>query len=331
MEKREFIGIDVSKPKIDVWLYKAKQHKQFDNNEKGFKRLLQWVEKTTGVELNEVSFCFEHTGLYSLPLSLYLHQKQLCFFVVSGLLVRRSLGLKRGKNDRVDAYHLSHFAYLYRQELKPYQMPSETVIKLKELHSFRTRLVKQCSGYKAHLQELKEVLNMAESEPVVKTSRELIKVFEEKIKVIEQQIKQLIKADEELSSTYKNITGIKGVGMVLAVAMIVSTNNFQSFDNWRQFACYSGIAPFEHQSGISYRGRTKISKLGNRAIKTLLSNAAASSIQYNSEMRLYYQRRLNEGKNKMSTLNIIRNKIVSRIFAVAKRQTPYVDYCKFAA
>lgn len=331
MKKREFVGIDISKSKIDIWLYKAKKPKQFDNNEKGFKSLLEWTEKTGAIKLPEAAFCFEHTGLYSLPLSLYLHQKQICFFVVSGLLVKRSLGLKRGKNDRVDAYNLSHFAYLYRQELKPYQMPSETVIKLKQLHSFRTRLVKQCSGYKAHLQELKEVLNADDKDPVVKTSMEIVKVLEEKIKVIEQQIMLLIKADEKLSDTYKNITGIKGVGMVLTVAMIVSTNNFQSFDNWRQFACYSGIAPFEHQSGISYKGKTKISNLGNRAIKTLLSNAAASSIQYNPEMRLYYQRRLNEGKNKMSTLNIIRNKIVSRIFAVARRQTPFVDYCKFTA
>jgi transposase len=330
MEKKEYVGIDVSKSKLDVWLYYARKHKKFDNNEEGFKRLFYWVEEITGFKLNEVSFCFEHTGLYSLPLSLYLHKKQSCFFMVSGLLVKRSLGLKRGKNDKVDAYHLSHFAYLYRQELKPYQMPSETVIKLKQLQSFRARLVKQCSGYKSHLRELKEVLKPDNEDTLVSTSTELVKVLGEKIKVIEREIISLIKADEKLSDTYRNVTSIKGVGLVITVAMIASTNNFQSFDNYRQFACYTGIAPFEHQSGISYKGKSRISNLGNRALKTLLSNAAASAIQYNPEMRLYYQRRLKEGKSKMSTINIIRNKIVSRIFAVARRQTPYVDYCKYA-
>jgi len=56
-----------------------------------------------------------------------------------------------------------------------------------------------------------------------------------------------------------------------------------------------------------------------------------SAIQLNGEYKKYYQRRNTEGKNKMSTLNIIRNKLVFRVFAVVKRQTPYVDLTAFAA
>jgi transposase len=159
----------------------------------------------------------------------------------------------------------------------------------------------------------------------------MVKVLEEKIKVIENEMISLYKNTEELNQTFQTITSIKGVGMVLATAVIVATNNFQSFNTWRQFACYAGIAPFQHQSGTSYRGKTRISTLGNRQLKTLLSQSAATAIQYNAELRLYYQKRVAEGKSKMSTLNVIRNKIVSRIFAVAKRQTPYVDTYKFAA
>ncbi len=65
-------------------------------------------------------------------------------------------------------------------------------------------------------------------------------------------------------------------------------------------------------------------------MKTLLDLCAKCSIQYNNEMKLYYERRLSEGKSKMSTINIIRNKLLSRIFAVVNRETPYVDtlgYC----
>ena len=131
--------------------------------------------------------------------------------------------------------------------------------------------------------------------------------------------------------TYENIQTIKGVGPILAATMIAHTNNFKSFQNWRKFACYAGIAPFEHSSGTSYRGRTRISVLGNRDLKTILSSAAATAILHDSQLKMYYNKRLKEGKNKMSTLNIIRNKIVSRIFAVTKRQTPYVETFKFAA
>lgn len=58
---------------------------------------------------------------------------------------------------------------------------------------------------------------------------------------------------------------------------------------------------------------------------------AISAIQHNPEMKTYYQKRVSLGKNKMSTINIIRNKLIARIFAVVKRQTPYVNTMKFAA
>ncbi|UJH92699.1 IS110 family transposase [Antarcticibacterium sp. 1MA-6-2] len=100
---------------------------------------------------------------------------------------------------------------------------------------------------------------------------------------------------------------------------------FTSFKTWRKFASYIGIAPFPNISGTSIRGKTKISRLANREGKALLHLCAASAIQCNPEMKAYYQRRLDKGKNKMSTLNIIRNKLLARAFAVAERGTPYVN------
>ncbi|MCK5705403.1 MAG: IS110 family transposase, partial [Cyclobacteriaceae bacterium] len=88
---------------------------------------------------------------------------------------------------------------------------------------------------------------------------------------------------------------------------------------------YCGIAPFPNTSGTSIRGKTKVSNLANKKIKSLFDLCAKSAIQHNPEMKAYYNRRLEEGKNKMSTINIVRNKLLSRIFAVVNRQTPYVD------
>lgn len=99
----------------------------------------------------------------------------------------------------------------------------------------------------------------------------------------------------------------------------------------RKFACYAGIAPFEYTSGTSVKGKTKVHPFANRQIKSLLNMAAMASIQLPGEYKIYYSRRLSEGKNKMSTLNIIRNKLVFRAFAVIKRGTPYLDLHKFAA
>jgi len=331
MEKREFIGIDVSKGTIDAWLYKRGLHRKFKNRTQGFQELINWAERNAKVKIDQMAICFEHTGLYSLPLSIYLHTRHACFFVVSGLLIKRSLGLQRGKSDKVDAQQISRFVYLHFDELRPYEMPSQTLIRLKQLCSLRARMVKQSGGYKAYLREIKAVLGADLNDTMVRINAEMIKSLDKHISEIEMEIKQLILSDSNISTTYHNVTSIKGVGLIVASAMIVSTNNFKTFDTWRKFACYAGIAPFEHSSGISYRGKIRISHLGNRKLKTLLSLAATSSIQWNPEMKIYYLRKLADGKNKMSILNVIRNKIVSRIFAVAKRGTPYVDVSKYAS
>jgi transposase len=93
--------------------------------------------------------------------------------------------------------------------------------------------------------------------------------------------------------------------------------------NARKFNCYAGIAPFKVESGSSISLRARISHLANKEIKCLLNLGAASAARFDPELKEYYQRRISEGKRKMSCLNIIRSKLVSRMFAVVARQSPY--------
>ena len=137
--------------------------------------------------------------------------------------------------------------------------------------------------------------------------------------------------DQELKKNYRLITSIRGKGMQTAVVMIVYTENFIKFETWRKFASYAGIAPFPYQSGSSVKGRAKVSHLTNKKIKVILNMCAITAIQHNPELKIYYQKRVLKGKNKMSTVNIITNKIIARAFAVVKRGTPYVDILKYAA
>lgn len=119
--------------------------------------------------------------------------------------------------------------------------------------------------------------------------------------------------------------------MQIALTAVVLTDNFTKFDQWRKFASYSGTAPFPNSSGTSVRGKTKVSNLANKKMKALLDQGAKSAIQHSPEMRMFYNNRIKNGKSKMSTINIIRNKLIARMFAVIKRKTPYVDVYKFAA
>jgi transposase len=112
---------------------------------------------------------------------------------------------------------------------------------------------------------------------------------------------------------------------VTATAAIVKTGNFTQFRDARKFACYCGIAPFEHSSGKSIRGKARISHLADKEMKTLLHQSAKCAIQFDKELKSFYERRLAMGKSKKSTINIVRNKILYRMFSVIKRQTPFVE------
>jgi hypothetical protein len=56
-----------------------------------------------------------------------------------------------------------------------------------------------------------------------------------------------------------------------------------------------------------------------------LALAALSSIRYVPELKTYYQRKVAEGKSKMSVINAVRNKLLQRVLAVVKRGTPYQE------
>ena len=141
----------------------------------------------------------------------------------------------------------------------------------------------------------------------------------------------MIVRDRELKEMFALLLSVKGIGKVTARFLIVYTNGFRWFDSWRKFASYIGIAPFPNTSGTSLRGRTKVSGLANKEGKALLNMCACTAILCCREMKAYYDRRVGEGKNKMSTMNIIRNKVLARAFAVVKRGTPYVDTMRYAS
>jgi transposase len=191
-------------------------------------------------------------------------------------------------------------------------------------------MVKERAAYQVRMEEYLEQFPDSTFETYLQTQQEIIHCFNSQIERVEKDIERLIKEDSSLSDQYKLINSIKGVGPQTAIMMIILTNGFSSFDNWRKFASYAGIAPFPNQSG-TFNGRTKTNKLANKRIKSLLTMCASTAIQFNPEMRKYYENRVQMGKNKMSTLNIIRNKLLARIFAVITRNTPYVEIHKYAA
>ena len=331
MSYKNYVGIDVSKLSIDVFIREARVHRQFKNDASGFKQLQRWLEERLGETLGSLLVCFEHTGIYSLSLAMFLEQEHIAYAMIPALEIKRSLGIVRGKNDRVDAKRIAEFAYRFNDRITLTTLPAMGIRKIHSLLRMRDKMMRNMGGYITSRNELFRVIPKEELPTLSLTYENLIATFRHEVHELEREIKSIIQNNKELRNTFELITTIKGIGFVVASFLIVYTCNFTRFENWRKFSCYSGIAPFEHQSGTSVHARTQVSSIANQQLKRLLHLAAMTAIHFDTELREYYIRRQTEGKSKMAVINIVRNKLIARVFAVVKRGTPFVDTRKFAS
>jgi len=326
--KKLFIGIDISKETIDVALLMSDQpnklpHNKFDNNVKGYKSMMRWIKSLYKLPVTKMLFCVEHTGHYSLNICSYFNEKSIDLWLENPMQIKRSLGIKRGKSDKIDARCIASYAHTHRHKAKLYQMPGETILTLKNLLTYRERLTKSKAGFQISSNDLK-LCDMGANSSICSDSEDVIEMLNEKIKKSEEQMKALIYSEEKLKNIYELITSVKSLGFIIAVYTIVYTNAFTTFSSARQFACYCGIAPFENTSGTSLKGKTKISPMANKKLKSLFNMAAFTAIRWEPELKAYYKRKIDEGKPPMSVVNAIRNKLMARMIAVVKRGTPYV-------
>jgi transposase len=332
MKKNLFaIGVDVSKEKLDVYFHSSGFHFIVPNNTQGFAELIESIMLNAGCSLKDVLICFENTGKYSKQLSVFLEESDIKFFMSPALAIKRSLGLVRGKDDKIDAKRIALYAYEKRETLPLTKLPGPKIDQIKSLLTLRDKLMRHRTSYKNGISDLKDCYQEGETGFIRETQENLIELLSLKIEEVDDKIMEIINRDTEMIKNYQLMNSIKGVGKITAIYFIAYTENFKAFSNAKQFACYCGIAPFPYSSGKMI-GKTKVHAFGNKKMKSILDLVAKSTIRYNNEFQAYYVRRVNElGKSKMSTINIIRNKIVSRVFAVISRETPYVDLHKFAA
>ena len=136
MDIKEVIGIDVGKLKNEARIHSNQKALEFDNTPIGIKKMEKWVMNCTSCQKQQMMFAFEHTGLYSYPLSMFLTENQYFYIVIPGLELKRSMGIARGKNDKIDAKRIALYTYEKREKLNPFEMPTDEIIQIKRLLSF---------------------------------------------------------------------------------------------------------------------------------------------------------------------------------------------------
>jgi transposase len=324
------VGVDISKSFFDAVLFFSGEHEKFANDKKGFASFEKWLKKQ-GNHPENLLVCFENTGYYSTCLAIYLAEMHYDYVQEHPLQIKRSIGFRRGKSDKTDATDIARYAWLNRENLRLSKPPSKLLLTLQQTRTTRELLVKQMVAIKNQLKGLEVVGDRHIYGTAFKSLNRVLLTLKKQLLNLEDEIGNQVNQDEELSTKFNLCRSVTGVGLVLALEMIIHTQNFTGFNEWRKFAAYCGTVPYPYQSGTSIKGRARIHPSSNQKMKSLLTMASISALRVDPELRRYYKRRVEEGKPKMSVINMIRNKMLARIFSTVKRGTPFITMSKFAA
>lgn len=308
---KEIYGVDISKAVFDVYGSKT-GHVQFKNSEKGFITFLKSLPKDCLVIM-------EATGYYHYRLAQFLYKQGISVSVVNPLTVKRFIQMKlaKVKTDKSDAKAICDYGK--QNEIPLYTALTETQSECLQLFSLLDAYLKKQTATK-NKKHGEEVLGIP-SKFVYGSLKRDLKHLNKEILGIETRLLELVKQEQQKQLTL--LKSIPGIGIKTALFLIVITDGFSKFEKASQLCSYVGITPTIRVSGSSVRGRSRISKVGNRKLRNVLFLCAFSACKHNKACREIYERITNKGKSKKLALIAVSNKLLKQAFAIAKSGLPY--------
>jgi len=308
---KEIYGIDISKDVFDVYGSQS-GHQQFKNDVKGFVRFAKQLPK-------DVLVVMEATGYYHYRLAQYLYKSNIRVSVVNPLSVKRfiQMRLAKVKTDKSDAKAICEYGEMN-------DVPLYTA--LTDIQSECLQLFRLLDNYLKHRTATKNKIKGEEalgvpSKFVYRSLKRNLKHLNKEVLGIETRLLELVKQDQQHQLTL--LKSIPGMGEKTALFLLVVTDGFKKFDNASQLCSYVGITPTIRESGSSVRGRSRISKVGNKKLRNLLFLCAFSACKHNKACRAIYERIVAKGKSKKLALIAVANKLLKQAFAIAKSGLPY--------
>lgn len=300
----EIYGVDISKDVFDVSNTKA-THSQFTNDVKGFKMFTKEIAKESLVVM-------EATGYYHYCLAQYLYGHGFTVSVVNPLSVKRFIQMKLSKikTDKSDAKAICEYAIM--NEVPLYTAKDKNQAECLQLLRLIEVYLKQSTALKNKIHG-EQVLGYP-SKAVYHSLNRSLKTVRKEINLLENRLTQLVKEHQQVQLTL--LKTIPGMGVKTALMLIVMTDGFNRFENAKQLCSYAGITPTIRESGSSVRGRSRISKMGNKKLRNLLFLCSFSACKYNKGCREIYERIVAKGKRKKLALIAVSNKLLKQAFAM---------------
>ena len=318
-----FVGIDVSARTLVVALERdhqpGRQRREFLNTAVGHEGLIQWLSKSA----TAVQVCIEATGLYSLDLALALHRAEGIEVMVANPRAIADFAkalLQRSKTDQLDAEVMLEFAR--RMPFVAWQPPSSPQLDLRALMRRITglKLVSQQEKNRLH-----SVSQSAEITPLVrKDIQSHLVQLERHIEKLEHQAEAIVQADRELARQFCHLVSVRGIARVSALHLLAELVVLAPDMTARQWVAHAGLDPRHHESGTSVHKPTRISRAGNRYLRSALFMPALVATQHDPNIRAFYQKLVDRGKTKMQAIVAVMRKLLHALHGMLRTDSDFV-------
>lgn len=300
----------------------------FNNETKGYNQFLRWVK---GVTLSgpELIFLMEATGVYYENLAHHLYKIKKTVHVVLPNTSKHyfsSLNIKT-KTDMVDARILSQFGA--ERIHKPWSPPPTALLQLRNLTRYYVQLQEQKTAL-GNIKHSKDCSHDIQSF-IIKSNKGLITEIDKQIAKCLAEIKRLIELDKELKRRINKLSTIKGIGLITMVTILAETMGFEQFSSAKQLVSYAGYDVVQRESGTSIKGKTRISKKGNRYIRNALYFPAMVACRYNPSLKETYLRIIQKKPSKMIGQVAIQRKLLILMYTLWRNDTEFIENYKISS
>ncbi len=293
----------------------------FANDYDSFPQYLGWLQEHHLQPHNSV-ICMEATGVYGEVLAHFLIANSYRVAIEPPLNVKKAFKPVGHKSDPVDSQQIAEYACRYWDQLAWWSPCKEVLEQIKTLLATREQFVIEKAGHQNTLQALQRKFVrtfLAES-----LHEKAITELKQHIGELEAEIRRLIDQDPHLRNLLSLLISIPGVGLLLAAHMLVLIQTAPQPYSPKSLAAFIGICPYEHSSGSSIHHTPTSRHYGPPALRKLLFLAAMSIATHQSQFRLYYLRKIQEGKPKQLVINNLANKMLKIMVAVVRTKTRFI-------
>lgn len=306
------IGLDISKDTIDATLHKTNgsiHYIKFKNNDDGLKQFRLWIK---GNRIRKAYIGMEATGIYYEKAADML-SSYYTVYVINPLKIKDygKSRFNRTKTDKADSNLIADYIKRHQDTLIPYQIPKNKALQ---------KLINLKNQLHQHQKQIKNRLHSTEEDFIRNIHQDLIDTIQDKMEQVKIAISEQIKKQTD-NNHYRNLQTIPSIGKDTASVLYAQLTE-KHFKTANQFVSYAGLSPAIIQSGTSVRGRGRLSRYGNRRLKSTLYMPALCAYRFNAFPKLINNLK-KAGKPKMVIIVAIMRKLAKLAYYIVKTGQHY--------